>query len=69
MSIYKDIAIVCALNSRATIEYKEGAYKRNGVPTEAALKVVAEKIGNYDSSFNAGDRTKNPNAYSDSLAK
>lgn len=29
----------------ATIKYSEGKYKRIGEPTEAALKVLVEKIG------------------------
>ena len=39
------VSKVCALCNGADIEYKNGAYKAIGEPTEAALKVLAEKIG------------------------
>ena len=39
------VSKVCALCNGADIEYKNGAYKAVGEPTEAALKVLAEKIG------------------------
>lgn len=37
------------------------------MPTEAALRVVAEKIGNNDPALKVADRTKQPNAYADLL--
>jgi len=40
-----DLAKVCSLCNQATVQYREGAYERVGEPTEAALKVVVEKIG------------------------
>uniref|UniRef100_A0A7S0JJS8 P-type Ca(2+) transporter n=2 Tax=Calcidiscus leptoporus TaxID=127549 RepID=A0A7S0JJS8_9EUKA len=43
-----DLAKVCALCNQATIQYRGGAYERVGEPTEAALKVVVEKIGLRD---------------------
>ena len=35
----------CALCNDAEICYADGEYKRTGEPTEAALKVLVEKIG------------------------
>merc|ERR1711893_432726 len=45
--IYKLMALVCGVNNRAQIFYENG-FKRRGEPTEAALKVFAEKLGRYD---------------------
>jgi magnesium-transporting ATPase (P-type) len=42
----KTMALVCALNSRAELEYKDSAYHLVGQPTEGALSVLAEKLGN-----------------------
>jgi hypothetical protein len=39
---YPQAATLC---NDATIKYSEGKYKRIGEPTEAALKVLVEKIG------------------------
>ncbi|KAF4317053.1 hypothetical protein BBO99_00006355 [Phytophthora kernoviae] len=39
------LATVCALCNESAIEYLEGKYVRVGEPTEAALKVLVEKIG------------------------
>ena len=40
-----DLAKVCALCNESVIRYEEGKYERVGEPTEAALKVLVEKIG------------------------
>lgn len=40
-----DIAAVCALCNDAQLEFKEGKFDRIGEPTEAALKVLVEKLG------------------------
>ena len=40
-----DLAKVCALCNQAVIHYDDGKYERVGEPTEAALKVLVEKIG------------------------
>jgi len=40
-----DLAKVCSICNQAKIRYVDGAYVRVGEPTEAALKVLAEKIG------------------------
>jgi Ca2+-transporting ATPase len=39
------LAKICSLCNESSIEYKEGKYVRVGEPTEAALKVLVEKIG------------------------
>jgi Ca2+-transporting ATPase len=39
------IAQVCAVCNEARIECKGGLYKASGAPTEAALVVLAEKLG------------------------
>ena len=51
----KHMAMVCSSNNRASIYYNEdkespakSQFKLLGEPTEAALKVLAEKIGRYD---------------------
>jgi Ca2+-transporting ATPase len=36
---------VCAVCNEARIECKAGVYKASGAPTEAALVVLAEKLG------------------------
>ncbi|KAJ0396361.1 hypothetical protein ATCC90586_002260 [Pythium insidiosum] len=48
MSQYKTVstlARICSLCNESSIEYREGKYCRVGEPTEAALKVLVEKIG------------------------
>lgn len=44
------LAKICALCNESAIEYKDGKYVRVGEPTEAALKVLVEKIGIPDDS-------------------
>lgn len=44
---FKDIAAICSLCNDAQLEYKDGQYSRIGEPTEAALKVLVEKLGVY----------------------
>ena len=39
--------MVCALNNRARILNQAGSFKNQGEPTEAALKVLAEKLGKF----------------------
>ena len=51
---FKHFAMVCSNNNRASIVYskedgKQPQFKLRGEPTEAALKVLAEKLGRYDS--------------------
>lgn len=47
------MAEVCALCNNATVECKGGAYRAVGAPTEAALAVLAEKLGVSDATVNA----------------
>ena len=44
---FESVAEICALCNDAKIKYDEaeGQYTRIGEPTEAALKVLAEKLG------------------------
>lgn len=42
--IFESLATGCTLNNSARIDFVEGNYKRVGEPTEAALKVLAEKM-------------------------
>jgi Ca2+-transporting ATPase len=39
---------VCAVNNEATLEHAGGKHRALGQPTEAALKVLAEKLGLAD---------------------
>jgi magnesium-transporting ATPase (P-type) len=41
----QDLAAICSLCNEAQLEYKEGVFGRIGEPTEAALKVLVEKMG------------------------
>jgi Ca2+-transporting ATPase len=47
------------LNNEAKLMYDNEKKKvnRTGLPTEAALKVLAEKIGKYDPAFNSNIRS------------
>jgi len=42
--LFESLATGCTLNNSARIDFVEGNYKRVGEPTEAALKVLAEKM-------------------------
>lgn len=43
------------MNSKAEIRFENGQFVKLGEPTEAALRVAAEKIGQYDSAFGNAD--------------
>ena len=64
--IYKLMALVCGVNNRAQIFYDNG-FKRRGEPTEAALKVFAEKLGRYDVTNPVSDQKRFPMGYSENL--
>jgi len=49
--------VIC---SDATLDYVAGNYVTTGAPTEAALKILAEKIGAYDRNV---EKTSNPFYY------
>lgn len=62
------MALVCSMNNRARIVNEEGAFKNQGEPTEAALKVFAEKLAKLGSDKNH-DLKKSPNAHGDEFDK
>lgn len=45
LCLWQAIAEVCAVCNEARIECKEGVFRAVGAPTEAALVVLAEKLG------------------------
>jgi len=59
----RHMAFVCGVNNRSAIYYDEG-FKRRGESTEAALKVFAEKLGQYDSTNPVSDHKRFPMGYS-----
>jgi len=57
--LFCDIAVGCIINNRSRIDFENGEFVRVGEPTEAALKVFAEKVcGMPDSAINAFDTEK-----------
>jgi Ca2+-transporting ATPase len=48
MKGWQDFAMICSLCNEAVVVYKDGIYERIGEPTEAALKVLVEKLGAVD---------------------
>lgn len=48
MPVLRDIAIVCSINNKSEIKHTGKEFIKYGEPTECALKVAAEKIGQYD---------------------
>jgi len=69
---FKHFAMICSSNNRASIYYHEdkedsskSMFKLLGEPTEAALKVLAEKIGHYDTAgpTQMASAKKNPTSY------
>jgi len=63
---YRHIAAVCTLNNRSRILFENGAFKMQGEPTEAALKVLAEKLGSF-SGQGTTDFKNQPMAYQEFL--
>lgn len=47
LSLQQLVAVMSNCNE-AIIEYKEGQYRALGAPTEAAIRVLVEKLGKYD---------------------
>jgi magnesium-transporting ATPase (P-type) len=43
----QNLAKICSICNDAVLEYKDGQYTRSGEPTEAALKVLVEKMDEY----------------------
>lgn len=57
--IFSSIASGCTVNNAASVHYADGEFKRLGEPTDAALKVFAEKLcGEATDSSNAFDFEK-----------
>ena len=63
---YKHMAFVCGVNNRASIYFEDG-FKKRGEPTEAALKVFAEKLGRYDVTNPVSDQKRFPMGYSENM--
>lgn len=66
LAALQDIASICALCNEAELEYKDGAFGRIGEPTEAALKVLVEKLGvgnAFTKSFDPNDLVNQCNNY------
>ena len=42
--LFRSLAVGCTINNNARIDHEGGDFRRAGEPTEAALKVVAEKL-------------------------
>lgn len=62
---FDNLALICAVNNRSRLVYQDDKFGIQGEPTEAAMKVLTEKIGRF-----AGkdfDYKKNPQAYCDLL--
>ena len=55
-----------SLNNESKLLKTGDRYSRSGLPTEAALKVLIEKIGKYDSNVKLGE---DPEAYNDYIHK
>lgn len=61
--VLREIAVVCALNNKSGLTYTDNVFSRVGEPTEAALKVAAEKLGKYDSALADVDFKKTSTPY------
>jgi Ca2+-transporting ATPase len=60
--IFSSIATGCTVNNSASVRFEDGEFKRIGEPTDAALKVFAEKLcGAATDSQNAFDFEKKIN--------
>ena len=68
-SLFEALAVGCTINNQARIDFEGNEYKRVGEPTEAALKVLAEKISGYPTdSSNAFDFEKKTKAKVSTIA-
>jgi magnesium-transporting ATPase (P-type) len=57
--VFTSLAVGCTVNNPASIVYENGDFKRQGEPTDAALKVFAEKLcGSATGPSNAFDFEK-----------
>jgi Ca2+-transporting ATPase len=57
------LQMVCALNNRARIRMEQNRFKNEGEPTEAALIVLAEKLGKFQK--HSVTHSEQPMGYSD----
>jgi magnesium-transporting ATPase (P-type) len=55
------------LNNKADIVFEDGKFNKMGEPTEAALKVAAEKLGQYDRAHGKANYQQSPTAYAQYL--
>eukprot|EP01023_Acetabularia_acetabulum_P021677 TRINITY_DN2141_c0_g2_i10.p1 TRINITY_DN2141_c0_g2~~TRINITY_DN2141_c0_g2_i10.p1 ORF type:complete len:737 (-),score=164.64 TRINITY_DN2141_c0_g2_i10:1363-3513(-) len=55
--VIEEFGKICAVCNEAEIEVKSGVYKCHGAPTEAALVVLAEKIGSNQPGISAPTET------------
>ena len=79
LPVLNDLLRVCSLCNESKVIYDEdnNSYHNVGEPTEAALKVLVEKVGTNDAKFNAGLTDMQPsvrvsacnNYYEESLKK
>lgn len=60
---YKHMAAVCTINNRSRILYEKDSFKMQGEPTEAALKVFAEKLGVFAAEGTKFDYKTQPMAF------
>jgi magnesium-transporting ATPase (P-type) len=65
----REIAAVCTLNNKSDLVFEDGKFNKQGEPTEAALKVAAEKLGQFDRSLGNVDYQKSPTAYATHLRR
>mmetsp|Transcript_35606 Transcript_35606/g.34628 ORF Transcript_35606/g.34628 Transcript_35606/m.34628 type:complete len:248 (-) Transcript_35606:1294-2037(-) len=68
-AVLRDIAIVCSLNNKASLKFDGKQFQKYGEPTEAALRVIAEKIGAHDSNLGQVSYEQVPTAYGEYLEK
>lgn len=64
-SVLREIAVVCTFNNQSGLTYvaADDTFSKLGEPTEAALRVAAEKLGRYDSKMVSPDYKKNSTPY------
>ncbi|TMW59623.1 hypothetical protein Poli38472_004692 [Pythium oligandrum] len=61
-STVSTLAKICSLCNESAIEYRDGKYYRVGEPTEAALKVLVEKIGSPEDSAKVAEHASLQNS-------
>lgn len=69
VSLLRDIAVVATINNKSEIKFDHGSFTKYGDPTEVALKVAAEKLGQYDSKLGSINYQQKPNAYGEFLSQ